>query len=120
MSPMGASRSSGTYLYAVLAKGMAAPSGYGAIGIDGAEVYCVSSGDLAAAVSRVERPRLRPERKLLMAHNDVLKRLMKDGTVLPAAFGHVARNDAAVVALLERESRAFEEQLVRVDGRVEM
>jgi hypothetical protein len=124
MHVMGGSRSSGTYLYAVLASERAAPSGYGALGIDGAEVYCLSTstsmGAVSAAVSRLERPRLRPERKLLMAHNDVLKRLMKDSSVLPAAFGHVARSDAEVLGLLEREGRSLREQLVHVEGKVEM
>jgi hypothetical protein len=109
----------GTYVYAILAspEGVGAP---GPIGIGGGEVYCVSAGDLAAAVSRVGHARLRPERKHLLAHQAVLKHLMERGSVLPAAFGLVATSDEAVRERLLENPEAFREQLERVAGKVEM
>ncbi|WP_257448582.1 GvpL/GvpF family gas vesicle protein [Archangium lipolyticum] len=109
----------GTYLYAVLA----GPEGLGqagVIGIEGGEVYCVTVGDIAAAVSRVSRARLRPERKHLLAHQAVLRHLMERGTVLPAAFGLVARNDEDVRGRLLDNRAVFKEQLEHVAGKVEM
>ncbi|HEX8438028.1 GvpL/GvpF family gas vesicle protein [Archangium sp.] len=109
----------GTYLYAVLA-GTAGVGETGSLGIEGGEVYCITVGDLSAAVSRVGRTRLRPERKHLLAHQAVLRRLMEHTTVLPAAFGLVARSDEAVRARLEESQEVFREQLENVAGKVEM
>jgi hypothetical protein len=109
----------GTYLYAVLA-GTAGVGELGSIGVEGGEVYCVTAGDITAAVSRVSRARLRPERKHLLAHQTVLRRLMEHGTVLPAAFGLVARSDEAVRGRLSENGALFREQLERVAGKVEM
>lgn len=109
----------GTYLYAILA-GTAGVGELGSIGVEGGEVYCVTAGDITAAVSRVSRARLRPERKHLLAHQAVLRRLMEQCTVLPAAFGLVARSDEAVRGRLVENGELFREQLGRVAGKVEM
>jgi hypothetical protein len=109
----------GTYLYAVLA-GTEGVGELGSIGVEGGEVYCVTAGDITAAVSRVSRARLRPERKHLLAHQAVLRRLMEQRTVLPAAFGLVARNDEAVRDRLVENGALFREQLERVAGKVEL
>jgi hypothetical protein len=109
----------GTYLYAVLAHSQELGEA-GSIGIEGGEVYCVTAGGIAAAVSRVSRARLRPERKHLLAHQAVLRRLMEQGTVLPAAFGLVARSDEAVRGLLLDSAAQWQEQLEHVAGKVEM
>lgn len=109
----------GTYLYAVLSgtQGFSEP---GPIGLEGGEVYFVTAGNITAAVSRVSRARLRPERKHLLAHQAVLRRLMEHGTVLPATFGLVARDDEAVRGLLLESQSLFQEQLEHVAGKVEM
>lgn len=109
----------GTYVYAILASPEAVGEP-GSIGIEGSEVYCVSAGDLVAAVSRVRHARLRPERKHLLAHQAVLRHLMARSTLLPAAFGMVAENDEAVRERLLENQDAFREQLAHVDGKVEM
>lgn len=109
----------GTYLYAVLA-GSQQVSGLGQVGVEGGEVYCVTAGDVCAAVGRVSRMRLRPERRHLLAHQAVLRRLMEQGTVLPAAFGLVARSDEAVRDRLIEGRERFLEQLAQVAGKVEM
>jgi hypothetical protein len=109
----------GTYLYAILT-GTVGAGELGSIGVEGGEVYCVTAGDITAAVSRVSRARLRPERKHLLAHQTVLRRLMEQRTVLPAAFGLVARNDEAVRGRLLENAELFREQLERVAGKVEM
>src|SRR5260370_39454453 len=59
-------------------------------GIDGAGVYTLGEGDVAAVVSNVAPQKVRPERRKLAAHHDVLKRLMDDYTVLPIAFRLIA------------------------------
>jgi hypothetical protein len=108
----------GTYLYAVLAGTQGVE--VGAIGVEGGQVYCITTGALSAVVSRVSRTRLRPERKHLLAHQAVLRRVMEHVTVLPAAFGLVARSDEAVRARLRESEAMFQEQLSRVAGKMEM
>lgn len=112
-------RAGGTYLYAVLAGAQEARA-EGLLGIEGGELSFVSEGELVAAVSRVSRTRLRPERKHLLAHQSVLRRLMEHGSVLPAAFGLVARGDEAVLGLLRENRALLLEQFQRVAGKVEM
>lgn len=116
---MTSAQAGGVYLYAVLS-GTGGVGELGSIGVEGAEVYCVTAGDLAAAVSRVSRARLRPERKHLLAHQGVLRHLMEKGTVLPAAFGLVARSEEAIRERLLENGALFREQLEHVAGKVEM
>ena len=109
---------SSRYLYAIT--GAVEHPVCGDIGIDGAAVYAVSQGPVAAVVSDITEKRIRPERKNLVAHHAVVKRLMEDTTILPVAFGTIADSPKAVREILKENSDAFVEQLDRVRGKVEM
>ena len=109
---------SGRYLYAIT-DAVEHPV-CGDIGINGAAVYAVSQGPVAAVVSDITDKRIRPERKNLAAHNAVVKRLMEDTTILPVAFGTIADSPQAVREILSDHRDAFVEQLNRVRGKVEM
>ncbi len=109
---------SGRYLYAITDT-VEHPI-CGDIGINGAAVYAVSQGPVAAVVSDITDKRIRPERKNLAAHHGVVKRLLEDTTVLPVAFGTIADSPQAVREILKKNSGAFVEQLDRVRGKVEM
>jgi hypothetical protein len=113
-----ASAEPGRYLYAIA--DAADHPGYADIGINGASVYVVAQGPVAAVVSDIGERRIRPERKNLAAHNIVVKRLMGETTVLPVAFGTIADSEAALLAILEENNSAFAEQLNRVRGKVEL
>ena len=108
----------GKYIYAVVDE--AGEQTYGPIGLNGGAVYTLSHGSLAAVVSDLMDKRIRPERKNLAAHNAVVKRLMEDSTILPAAFGTLAGSAKAVRDILEKNSDALVEELERVRGKVEM
>jgi len=106
------------YLYAV------APASdgwnFGPIGVDGGTVYSIANGRVSAVVSEVPQ-KLRPERRQLAAHQEVLKRLMLEASaVLPVSFGVVADDPEAVRRILSRNQKPFLEQLRRVAGREEM
>src|SRR3989304_4912851 len=93
---------------------------FGPIGLDGGTVYAITNGRVSAVVSDVPE-KIRPERRQLAAHQEVLKRLMLDATaVLPVAFGVVADNPAAIRRILSGNQKPSLEQLRRVAGRVEM
>ena len=106
------------YLYAI------APDSngrtFGPIGLDGGTVYSITNGRVSAVVSDVPE-KLRPERRQLAAHQEVLKRLMGETAgILPVAFGVVADGPEAIRNILSRNQKPFLAQLHHVAGRVEM
>ena len=94
--------------------------GYGKIGIDGASVYTIALGPLAAVVSDAPNRKIRPERSKLAAHHAVVTQLMTKRTVLPLVFGTIAGSAQAVSDILKNNHNLFVEQLKRLDGKVEM
>jgi hypothetical protein len=111
----------GRYLYAIV-DSAADGQAYEYLGLDGSQVYSISEneGQAAAIVSDLPNQKIRPERRRLDAHHDVLRRLMAGHTVLPIAFGVVADGPEAVLRILRINREAFAEQLDRVRGRMEM
>jgi hypothetical protein len=97
-------------------------------GLGGHVVYPIAGGEVAAVVSDIEQGRIRPERRNLQIHYDVLKRLMEgsgvpplsENAVLPMGFGIVADNSEVVRKILNFHQGALLEQLQRVAGKVEM
>jgi hypothetical protein len=83
-------------------------------------VYTITDGRVAAVVSGLTSSKIRPERANLRAHQAVLKRLIDDTTPLPMAFGTIAESPQAIYKILIKNRRAFDEQLARVAGKVEM
>lgn len=112
-------RFTGQYLYAIIDDG-SAPRSLGDIGIDRASVFAISQGRIAAVVSVATEKRVRPERAKLTAHHGVIKQLMKEASVLPVAFGTIARSAQAVRDFLAANREALGKQLAAVRGRVEM
>jgi len=106
------------YLYAVIAG--AERKMDGVRGIDGGLVYLISEGHVSAVVSDVPHAKLRPERRHLAAHQDVLKCLLVETTPLPMSFGIVADGPEAIQGILSRNQETFLEQLHRVADKVEM
>ncbi len=90
-------------------------------GINGAAVYTISNGRLAAVVSDIPNEKIRPERRHLAAQQAVLRGLLSQGeTVLPMAFGVIANGPQAIKKILADNQEAFCKQLQRVAGMVEM
>ncbi|MBI5545002.1 MAG: GvpL/GvpF family gas vesicle protein [Deltaproteobacteria bacterium] len=111
----------GMYLYAVVPK--ASAKDFGEVqGVEQGKVYSVESGDLAAVVSDLPtREELRPERRLLSAHQQVLTRVTDSSrVVLPVSFGTIAEGGEAVRDLLQRYHEDLSSQMRRVEGKAEM
>ena len=109
----------GRYLYAIIdGGGEREPLGFE--GVDGAEVYAVGDGQVSAIVSDLPDRKVRPERRKIAAHHDVLKRLMADHTVLPMAFGLIADGPESVKRILRLNASTFDSQIRRLQGKVEM
>jgi hypothetical protein len=106
------------YVYAIIED--AHPPELPVEGIAQAPVRLAGNGRLAAVVSELPPGRLRPRRRNLKAHQDVLTAVQERcGTPLPFAFGTVVPDEGELTAILERFGEAFQAQLARVQGRRE-
>ncbi|MCL4502996.1 MAG: GvpL/GvpF family gas vesicle protein [Deltaproteobacteria bacterium] len=109
----------GKYLYAIVpATGQRT---YNLTGIDGAPVYAIAIGRVAAAVSNVPNVEIRPEPRHLAAQQRVLQGLLAaTDALLPMAFGIIADAPKAIKTLLASHHEVLLRQLLRVAGMVEM
>lgn len=113
----------GCYLYGLVHTSEEIDLGPIGLDYDGepANVHTLRVGDIAAIVSPHARcRRVLPRRKNLAPHNQVLGEVMKTTTIVPMTFGHVAENEEAIRAVLERHQAAIRAELARVEGCVEM
>lgn len=108
------------YLYAIVSAGAVDNLKLDVEGIDGADVYPLVIGSLAAIVSDIQKGELRPERKNLAAHSGVLRKVMDQTDLLPVAFGVVPGSERELRDLVAEHESAMGEQLENVAGKVEM
>lgn len=107
------------YLYAVIRAQDALPAS--CTGIDNLGIHKIEEGDIAAIASTVPSARIRPERRHLAAHQEVLKQLLLlSATPMPMTFGTISDSPRAVRQFLTKNRRQFLRQLERVAGKVEM
>jgi hypothetical protein len=93
----------------------------GANGIDGRRPELISANGITCVVSENASDHLRPERRYLAVHRDILNWLMaRSSAVLPVRFGTMADSESGVRALLSRNHADLVRQLGRVRGKVEM
>ncbi|GGX72225.1 GvpL/GvpF family gas vesicle protein [Streptomyces minutiscleroticus] len=108
-----------TYVYGIAAESHPSlPEGMGGVG-DPARTIRVLRGDGLAAVVSDAPENLRPKRKDLLAHQNVLAEAGAGGAVLPMRFGSVAPDDQAVLDVLSERADHYRERLHALDGRVE-
>ena len=106
------------YLYAIVADSENHTCGN--FGIDAGMVYTISDGRVAAVVSDLPVGKVRPERRHLAAHQNVLKHLMQKSTLLPMTFGIIADGPKEIRKILSLNREAFWRELQRMEGKVEM
>jgi hypothetical protein len=116
-------RGAGCYLYGFIRS--AEDRDFGSIGLEHEDkpghVHTVRAGSVAAVVSDYPaRRKLMPLRKNLDPHHRVIREVMKTATIVPMAFGHVARSEDEVTRTLRRHRDDIRSELDRVDGKVEM
>ncbi len=108
----------GKYLYAIV--GVPQEKVYGSFGIGGSQVYTIPNGKLSAVVSDLPMSTIRPERRHLAAHQEVLKKLMAETTPLPMTFGIIVNSAKEICRILTMNKKTFLEQIHRVENKVEM
>lgn len=108
-----------TYVYGITAGSHPSlPEGLAGVGEPPREVRVIEAGGLAAVVSDAPEG-LRPKRRELLAHQNVLSEAGAGGCVLPMRFGSVAPDDSAVTAVLAERAEHYKERLGALDCRVE-
>jgi hypothetical protein len=90
-------------------------------GIDGRRPELISAHGITCVVSENASEHLRPERRHLTVHRDILNWLMaRSSAVLPVRFGTIADSESGVRTLLSQNRDDLLRQLGRVRGKVEM
>jgi len=108
-----------TYVYGITSSSLPSlPDGTEGVGEPARPVRVIKEGDLAAIVSEAPEG-LRPKRRDLLAHQNVLAEAGKGGPVLPMRFGSVSQDDAAVAGVLAERADHFKERLDALAGKVE-
>lgn len=113
--------STGLYIYAFLNTDGSTPKvPENIVGIDGAAIQFQLSDKLAMAMSPIESKKIRPQRKNLAAHQEVVTYLARNYDMLPVAFGLIADDISQVDRLLTTHHSVLSEQIDRVAGHMEM
>ncbi|MFJ2256808.1 GvpL/GvpF family gas vesicle protein [Streptomyces sp. NPDC087844] len=108
-----------TYVYGITSSSLPSlPDGTEGVGEPAMPVRVIKEGDLAAVVSDAPEG-LRPKRRDLLAHQNVLAEAGAGGPVLPMRFGSVSTDDAAVTSVLAERAEHFKERLDALAGKVE-
>ncbi|MFJ4326559.1 GvpL/GvpF family gas vesicle protein [Streptomyces tricolor] len=108
-----------TYVYGITARSHPAlPEGMTGVGEPPRPVRVLTAGELAAVVSDAPEG-LRPKRRDLLAHQNVLAEAGAAGCVLPMRFGSVSPDDDTVVSVLTERAEHYLERLRELDGKVE-
>ena len=89
-------------------------------GLEGAPVFGLRYGDLAAAVSRVSSGAIPPTEDNVWKHESVVEAMMNSRTVLPLRFGTVLEGGRAMQDVMTEHYDDFAADLNRLCGRVEV
>ncbi|MEV7073898.1 GvpL/GvpF family gas vesicle protein [Streptomyces sp. NPDC091972] len=108
-----------TYVYGITAASHPAlPEDLAGVGEPAMPVRVLKEGELAAIVSDAPEG-LRPKRRDLLAHQNVLSEAGADGCILPMRFGSVAPDDGTVTGVLAERQDHYKERLRTLEGKVE-
>ena len=98
---------------------------FGAIGIEGREVYTLSFEGIAALVSRLPREGFEAMSRETLLRNltvyqSVIERVMNEHQVIPVKFGSLLHGDEAVIRILKRGKKPIVQSLKEMDDMVEL
>ena len=89
-------------------------------GIEDAEISIIEHNDIAVVVSAIVPKKIRPQRKFLAAHQEIVTHLAKHWSMLPVSFGLIADDIEQVHHIMDKNHDLLINQLNRVGGNVEM
>ncbi|MCK4734386.1 MAG: GvpL/GvpF family gas vesicle protein [Methanophagales archaeon] len=108
----------GKYVYGILNNGE--ERSFGEIGIDKEEVYCINFKDISAVVGDSALKTYEVTREKLLAHEQVIREVMKEHTIIPMMFGTVAKDKKDVGDMLDRMYVEFKQVLQRITNKLQI
>ena len=107
------------YIYAVI-KGQSGRS-FDFAGLDDKPVTTIGQDDVTYVTSDIGLDEIRPERKYLIRHREVLSKLVEqEDVVLPMRFGSIANSAEEIGRVISRNHDALTGELQRLAGKIEM
>jgi hypothetical protein len=88
-------------------------------GLEGASVYNIPYCDIGAVVSEFTEPRQSKTESSVLAHEEVIERLMEHFTVLPVRFHTVFDGRDGVISMMQSYYKNFRNNLDRLRNKVE-
>ncbi len=104
-------------VYGIVEAGGVEPDG---CGVDDRPLFAVTEGPLKAIVAYLEGRAPEETAAAMRAHEQTIRRLMDSGAILPAQFGSLLPDEAAVRTLLRGRRRELLGRLGRIRGTVEI
>lgn len=108
------------YVYGVVRAKEERRFGAMGLGLPAAEVGTVHQGELAAVVSEIAPGVPDPTRDNVLTHHHVQEVIMREHTLLPAAFGLVLQGREEVEELLRSAHDTLVDVLARLEGHLEL
>lgn len=110
----------GKYLYCFIKEKEKVSFGISRIGNLNAPVYTLNYNDISAVISEAPIIDYDPSRKNVMAHQNVIKKVMEKYTVIPVAFGTVANNKKEILEIIVTSYEKFLENIGYLSDKVEL
>lgn len=110
----------GKYVYCIIPSPGERKS-FGNIGIENSgEVYTIDYRDIAAVVSDSPMKEYELTEENTEAHDEVMRKVLEDYTVAPAAFDQVFKNRKILKVVLSKAYKTIKEALKLLDNKVEL
>lgn len=110
----------GKYLYCFINEKDKISLGSSSVAGLNAPIYTITYGEISAVVSEAPIIEYDPSRKNLLAHKEALAKIMKKYTVVPVAFGTVAKNKNDVVQIITANHDEFLANINYLKDKVEL
>ena len=111
-------KENGKYLYCAILCGE--EKSFGRIGMNNSEVYNIPCMDIAAVVSDFPMIDYELTEENTNKHEDVIRQVMNEYSVVPTEFGTILRNEAILKRLLKKARNPVRDCLKMVNNMVEL
>lgn len=108
----------GRYLYGVIPYDD--EKSFGFIGLHRREVYTIPFRDVSAVVSSSSMKEYELTEENAMKHQEVIRQIMDEHTVIPTEFGTVIQDETIMKNLMAKSYNAVKECTKLIDGKVEL
>lgn len=88
-------------------------------GLEGLPVYTIAYKDISAAVSDIEKDKLKVDKECASLYGSIIETIVKRYTLLPMRFGTMVKEDKDVTRILEKYYDGFAANLRQVKDKIE-